>query len=85
MPKSAAPIRRTETNLDRFDPSRAEVIRRDPPRILTLNEAGALIRVSPRTMRNLVRRGDCHSLRIGGGLRFDSARLLREVAELSTK
>ena len=38
-----------------------------PLRLVTAEEAAALLRLSPQTVRGLLRRGDIHGVRIGSG------------------
>jgi excisionase family DNA binding protein len=49
------------------------------PNLLTLAEAAAQLRISPRTLRRMVKAGDVTTIRIGRQLRFDRAILWREI------
>lgn len=54
---------------------RAE-LREDPPEVLTLEEAAALLRVDPGAMTEAVERGELPARRIGGQWRFSRTALL---------
>jgi excisionase family DNA binding protein len=58
----------SDDDRERVDAGRATV----PPRLLTLPEVAAYLRVSPKTVRRLVVRGFPH-IRFGRVLRFDPA------------
>jgi excisionase family DNA binding protein len=42
-------------------------------RVMTVDEVAALLRVSPKTIYNMVERGELRCVRVGRGLRFDGA------------
>jgi excisionase family DNA binding protein len=59
-------IRRTETRLENFDPARAEAIRRDPPAMLSLNEAAAVLGIATRTVRQRISDRSLPHVKLGG-------------------
>ena len=59
-------IRRTETRLQTLDPARAEAIRRDPPAMLSLNEAAAVLGIAVRTLRQRISDRTVPHCKIGG-------------------
>lgn len=54
------------------------------PSLLTLAEAAAQLRISPRTLRRMVKAGDVTTIRIGRQLRFDHDTLWREINDLDS-
>jgi excisionase family DNA binding protein len=49
------------------------------PSLLTLTEAAAQLRISPKTLRRMVKAGNVTTIRIGRQLRFDRDTLWREI------
>ena len=54
------------------------------PNLLTLAEAAAQLRISPRTLRRMVKAGDVTTIRIGRQLRFDRDTLWLEINDLDS-
>jgi excisionase family DNA binding protein len=50
-------IKRTDTRLELYDPKKAESIRLNPPIYMSINEAACYIGVSPRTVREYIKKG----------------------------
>lgn len=55
-----------------------------PGRIMDAGELAMMLRVSPRTIRKLARRGRIPFFRVGSAMRFDSTRVLELMAAEST-
>ena len=55
------------------------------PHLMTLTEAAAQLRLSPRTLRRLVKSGKLTALRIGRQLRFDRDIFWREISNLDNR
>lgn len=55
------------------------------PHLLTLTEAAAQLRISPRTLRRMVKSGKLTALRIGRQLRFDRDTLYCEISNLDNR
>jgi excisionase family DNA binding protein len=53
--------------------------------LLTLTEAAAQLRISPRTLRRMVKSGKLTALRIGRQLRFDRDIFWREISYLDNR
>jgi excisionase family DNA binding protein len=53
--------------------------------LLTLTEAAAQLRISPRTLRRMVKSGKLTALRIGRQLRFDRDTLYCEISNLDNR
>ncbi len=71
-------------NHQRTSASASNVNRALQPSLLTLAEAAAQLRVSPRTLRRMVKAGDVTTIRIGRQLRFDRDTLWREINDLDS-
>lgn len=54
------------------------------PNLLTLAEAAAQLRISPRTLRRMVKAGNVTTIRIGRQLRFNRDTLWREINDLDS-
>lgn len=54
------------------------------PEVLTSDEAADLLRITPETIRRMVRRGDLSAQRIGGRIRITRASLQAWLANTST-
>jgi excisionase family DNA binding protein len=55
------------------------------PHLLTLADAAAQLRISPRTLRRMVKSGKLTALRIGRQLRFDRDIFWREISNLDNR
>jgi excisionase family DNA binding protein len=55
------------------------------PSLLTLVEAAAQLRISPKTLRRMVKAGGVTAFRIGRQLRFDRNTLWREINSLGLR
>jgi excisionase family DNA binding protein len=55
------------------------------PHMLTLTEAAAQLRISPRTLRRMVNSGKLAAIRIGRQLRFDSDIFWLEINNLDNR
>lgn len=53
--------------------------------LLTLDEAATQLRISPRTLRRLVKSGKLTAIRIGRQLRFDRDIFWREINDLDSR
>jgi len=53
--------------------------------LLTLTDAAAQLRISPRTLRRMVKSGKLTALRIGRQLRFDRDIFWREISNLDNR
>lgn len=73
----AAPKQVESTAADKVVPLAADDL-------LTLAEAAAQLRISPRTLRRMVKAGDVTTIRIGRQLRFDHDTLWREINDLDS-
>lgn len=78
-------VRRTEADLNRYDPERAERIRRDPPLLLDLNEAAVLARCGVRTLRDHIRRRSLSCVKLGGRVLIRRDQLLADLEKLTLK
>ncbi len=54
-------------------------------KLLTLSEASTLLRISPRTLRRLVKSGQLSAIRIGRQLRFDRDILWSQINRLEAR
>ena len=55
------------------------------PSLLTLAEAAAQLRISPKTLRRMVKAGGVTAIRIGRQLRFDRDTLWLEINNLGSR
>ena len=58
-------IRRTESNLEDFDPERAKAAKRGEIKLMTYNEASCLLGVAVTTVRKMIKSGELPSMKIG--------------------
>jgi excisionase family DNA binding protein len=78
-------VRRTEERIEHFDLARAEHIRRDPPRNLSISEAAAYLGISPRTVRNRIADRRLTAVRLGGRVILRAADLDRDLDRLAVR
>lgn len=75
-------FRNTETKLEIINPELAALIRRDPPVYMSLSEAACYIAMSPRTLRDNVRRGKISMVKIGGRILFRRVQLDADLEKI---
>jgi excisionase family DNA binding protein len=75
-------IRRTESRIELYDPERAEIIRRDPPLVMTVAETAAVVSKCPRAIRDDIAAGRITAIRIGGSIRIRREDLMRDLGRL---
>lgn len=68
-------LRKTETRLEILDPEKAAIIRRDAPARMSLSEASCYCGMSPRTLRDNVRKRRISMVKIGGRILFRKEQL----------
>lgn len=80
---STATIRRTETRLEAINPDLAVEIRRNPPVMLSLNEAAAVLNIAVRTLRQRISDRTVPHVKLGGRVLIPRDQLFRAIERLT--